>query len=44
MRSAAPSTCERCVLEFDLEGTEGSSRVLLYRRGDERVRWELGGA
>jgi hypothetical protein len=35
---------QRCVLEFDLEGTEGSSRVLLYRRGDERVRWELGGA
>jgi hypothetical protein len=33
----------RCVLEFDLGGTEGSSRVLLYRRGDERVRWELGG-
>ena len=33
----------RCVLEFDLEGTEGSSRVLLYRRGDERLRWELGG-
>jgi hypothetical protein len=30
-----------CSLTFDLSGTEGSSRVLLYRRGDERARWEL---
>ena len=26
---------------FDLGGTEGTSRVLVYRRGDERARWEL---
>jgi hypothetical protein len=31
-----------CALTFDLGDTEGSSRVLLYRRGDEQARWELG--
>jgi hypothetical protein len=30
-----------CSLTFDLSGTEGSSRVLLYRRGDEQARWVL---
>jgi hypothetical protein len=30
-----------CSLTFPLGGTEGSSRVLLYRRGDERARWVL---
>lgn len=33
----------RCVVLFDLGDVTGSSRVLLYRRGDEQVRWELGG-
>ncbi len=33
-----------CSLTFDLGDTEGSSRVLLYRRGDEQARWELGGS
>jgi hypothetical protein len=33
-----------CSLTFDLGGTEGSSRVLLYRRGDERARWILASA
>ena len=33
-----------CSLTFDLAGTEGSSRVLLYRSGDEPARWELGGS
>jgi hypothetical protein len=33
----------RCVLLFDLGDAAGSSRVLLYRRGDEQVRWEVGG-
>ncbi len=32
---------QRCTLTFDLGGTEGSARVLVYRRGDERARWEL---
>jgi hypothetical protein len=31
----------RCTLTFDLSTVEGSSRVLLYRRGDEQVRWDL---
>lgn len=30
-----------CSLTFDLTGTEGSSRVLIYRRGDEQARWQL---
>jgi hypothetical protein len=30
-----------CSLTFDLGDTEGSSRVLIYRRGDEQARWEL---
>ena len=31
-----------CVLAFRLPADAGSSRVLLYQRGDERVRWDLG--
>jgi len=30
-----------CTLTFDLGSAEGTSRVLLYRRGDEQARWEL---
>jgi hypothetical protein len=30
-----------CTLAFRLEDDAGSSRVLLYQRGDERVRWDL---
>lgn len=30
-----------CTLAFRLPADAGSSRVLLYQRGDERVRWEL---
>jgi hypothetical protein len=39
----AGTTVDRrvCSLTFDLSGTDGSGRVLLYRRGDERARWEL---
>ncbi len=33
-----------CVLAFRLPADAGSSRVLLYQRGDERVRWDLGAA
>jgi hypothetical protein len=32
---------QRCTLQFDLGGVEGSARVLVYRRGDERARWQL---
>ena len=38
---ATTTHSQRCDLTFDLAGTEGTSRVLLYRRGDERARWEL---
>jgi hypothetical protein len=30
-----------CTLAFRLAGDTGSSRVLLYQRGDERARWDL---
>jgi hypothetical protein len=30
-----------CVLAFRLPAGAGSSRVLLYQRGDQRVRWDL---
>jgi hypothetical protein len=33
-----------CSLTFDVDEVEGSARVLLYRRGDEQVRWELSGS
>ena len=33
---------QRCTLTYDLgDGAAGTSRVLLYRRGDEQVRWEM---
>jgi hypothetical protein len=32
---------QRCTLQFDLGDTKGSARVLIYRRGDERARWQL---
>jgi hypothetical protein len=31
-----------CTLAFRLPDDATSSRVLLYQRGDERVRWDLG--
>jgi hypothetical protein len=40
---ATAEAATRCVLLFDVGRVEGSSRVLLYRRGDEQVRWRLGG-
>ena len=30
-----------CTLAFRLDDDAGSTRVLLYQRGDERVRWDL---
>jgi hypothetical protein len=36
--TVAPRTCS---LTFDLSRTEASSRVLIYRRGDEQARWVL---
>ena len=31
-----------CRLAFDVDGADGDSRVLLFGRGDEQVRWSLG--
>jgi hypothetical protein len=33
-----------CTLAFRLPDDSGSSRVLLYQRGDNRARWDLGAA
>jgi hypothetical protein len=30
-----------CVVRFDTSAADGSSRVLVYERGEERVRWVL---
>ncbi len=32
---------QRCRLDFDVSGAEGSSRVLILRRGDEQRNWVL---
>lgn len=39
-----PTTVEpvECLVRFDVSDADGSSRVLFYERGDERVRWVLG--
>ena len=49
--STAPDACagttvaqQRCTLTFDVADADGTSRVLIYRRGDERARWELSGS
>lgn len=36
--SEAPQTC---TIDFDVSATEGSSRVLVVRRGDEQATWRL---
>lgn len=40
--AATTVDARRCRLSFVLPAEPGTSRVLLYRRGDEQVRWELG--
>lgn len=32
---------QRCRIEFDISGADGSSRVLVLRRGDEQRNWVL---
>jgi hypothetical protein len=32
---------QRCRLDFDVSGTDAPNRVLLLRRGDEQIRWDL---
>ena len=34
---------QRCRLDFDLSATDAPNRVLLLRRGDEQLRWDLVG-
>ena len=34
---------QRCRLDFDTGASEGSNRVLLVVRGEERATWSLGG-
>ena len=38
-----PCGSQPCTLAFELGADAGSTRVLLYRRGDEQVRWDLTG-
>ena len=38
---ATTARVEPCTLAFPLGEDPGSTRVLVYQRGDERVRWEL---
>jgi hypothetical protein len=35
---------QRCTLWFELPADSGTARVLVLRRGDEQVRWELSGS
>jgi hypothetical protein len=32
---------QRCVVEFDVAASDGSSRVLVMRRGDDQATWRL---
>ena len=38
---ATTTRVEPCTLAFPLGDDTGSTRVLVYQRGDERVRWVL---
>ena len=38
---ATTTRVEPCTLAFGLADDAGSTRVLVYQRGDERVRWAL---
>lgn len=43
--STCPASSEalaNCLIEFDVAGADGASRVLFYERGDEQARWVLG--
>jgi hypothetical protein len=48
VRAPADGRCTRitvatqqCRLDFDLSGSDAPNRVLLLRRGDEQIRWDL---
>jgi hypothetical protein len=43
--STCPASSEalsNCLIEFDIAGVDGASRVLFYERGDDQARWVLG--
>jgi len=48
LRSEAAGRCvavtveaQRCTIDFDVSASDGSSRVLVLRRGDEQATWRL---
>lgn len=41
---AITETTRECRLDFDLSATDATNRVLVLRRGDEQLRWDLAGA
>ncbi|MGA9279487.1 hypothetical protein [Ilumatobacter sp.] len=48
LRSPEPGRCtevteqvQRCTVDFDVSASEGTSRVLVLRRGDEQATWRL---
>ncbi len=48
LAGAEPGRCsgvteevQRCTIDFDVSSSEGSSRVLVLRRGDEQATWRL---
>jgi hypothetical protein len=48
LTGSAPGRCagvteavQQCSIDFDVSSSEGSSRVLVLRRGDEQATWRL---
>jgi hypothetical protein len=39
--AATTTSDSHCLVRFDVSGADGSSRVLLYTRGDDQARWVL---
>lgn len=39
---ASDGEAQTCMIEFDVAGVDGTSRVLFYERGEEQARWVLG--
>ena len=33
---------QRCTIEFDISASQGTSRVLVLRRGEDQATWRLG--
>jgi hypothetical protein len=39
---AVTAATQRCLVEFDVGSSDGSSRVLVMRRGEDQSTWRLG--